>query len=73
MVVVMVMIMIVVVVIVIVLVDGQEFRLDVQDTLEIERPPLQHVGNLNVAFLGAMQPRVGVDRPDPRFNFAQFR
>ena len=71
-VVVMAIVIVVVIMVVVVVVDGEEFRLDVEDAVEIEGAALEHVGDLDVALLRAMQPRVGVDRADARLDFAQF-
>ena len=46
----MVMAVMVVVIVMVVIVDGEEFRLDVEDAVEIEGAPLQHLGDRDVAF-----------------------
>ena len=66
-----VVVIVVVVVVVIVVVDLQERRLDVEDAIEIEGATLQHVGDGDVAALGAVQRRVGVDAADSRLDLAQ--
>ncbi len=49
----------------------EEFRLDLENTVQIERAALQHVGQRHLAALGAVQLGVGVDAADPRFDFGQ--
>ncbi len=62
-----------VVIVMVVIVDGEELRLDVEDAVEIEGAPLQHLGDRDVAVLRAMKLGVGVDRADARLDLAQFR
>src|SRR6202022_2088608 len=67
------MIMIVVIMIVIVLIPGfQKFRFDLEDAIEIECAALQHVGQRDLATLGAMQFGIGVDAANPRLDFGKF-
>ncbi len=61
MVMVMVMLMIVIMVVV---AAAQEFRLDVEDAVEIEGVASEHLGQRNPAALGLVQPGVGVDAAD---------
>ena len=57
----------------IVIVAGvEEFRLDLEDAVEIERAALQHVGQRHLAALGAVQLGVGVDGADPGLDLGQF-
>ena len=62
-----------VIVIVVVVFDFEEFRLDVEDTVEIEGAPVQHRVERDVALFGGIQLRIRVDRADARLDFAQFR
>ena len=66
------MVMIVIVVMMIVIVAGlEEFRLDLEDAVEIEGAALQHVGQRHLAALGAMQFGIGVDGANPRLDFGE--
>ena len=62
---------VVVIMLVVMVVDGEELRLDVEDAVEVEGAPLQHFVDFDVAAIGAMQPRIGVDGADARLDFAQ--
>ena len=64
-------VMMVMPVIVVVVVDLEELRLDVENAVEIEGAPLQHIGDLDVAFGRPVQGRVGVDGADARFHLPQ--
>src|SRR5579863_558974 len=67
-----VMIVVVMMVMMIVIVAGlQEFRLDLEDAIEIEGAAFQHVGQRHPAALGAMQLGVGVDGANPRLDFGE--
>ena len=55
-----------VIMVVIVVLGDEEVRLDVENAVEIEGAPLKHVGELDVAFVGAMERSVRVDRTDAR-------
>ncbi len=48
-------VVVIVVVIVVVVLGDQEIRLDVEDAVEIEGAPLEHVGDRDVALLRAVQ------------------
>src|ERR1700682_5635352 len=50
----------------------QKLRLEFEDAIEIERAALQHVGQCDLAALGAMQLGIGVDGADPRLDFVEF-
>ena len=54
--------------VVIVVLGDEEVRLDVENAVEIEGAPLKHVGELDVAFVGAMERSVRVDRADARLD-----
>ena len=71
--VVMAVVMIVVMVMIMIVADFEEFRLDLEDAIEIERAALQHVRQRHLAALGAMQFGIGVDAADPRLDFGEFR
>ena len=51
----------------------EEFRLDLEDAVQIERTALQHVRKLDLAALGAMQLCVRIDAADARLDFGQLR
>ena len=73
-VIVMMVVMAVVVMIVIVIVAGiEEFRLDLQDAVEIEGAALQHVRKRDLAALGAVQLGVRIDAANPRLDFGKLR
>ncbi len=63
---------IVVMMIVVVLFDRQEFRLNFQDTVEIEGVAAEHGVEFNGAFGGAVQLGVGVDAANARLDLFQF-
>ncbi len=63
----------VMIVVVIMLLGDEEVRLDVEDAVEVERPPLEHVGERDVAFRRPMERSVGVDGADARLDLAQLR
>ena len=63
---------VVIVMIVVVLFDRQEFRLDFEDTVEIEGVAAEHGVEFDGAFGGAVQFCVRVDAANPRFDFLQF-
>src|SRR5580704_9312582 len=66
-------VMAVVMMIMIVAVAGfEEFRLDFEDAVEIERAALQHVRQRNLAALGAVQFGIGVDGANAGLDFGQF-
>ena len=67
-----VMMVVVVMIMVMVFIADQKFGLDVEDAVEIEGAPLEHVGERDVAFLRPMQRRVRVDGPNARLDLAQF-
>ena len=67
-----VMSMIMIVMLVVVLFDRQEFRLDFQDTVEIEGVAAEHGVEFDGAFGGAVQFCVGVDAANPRLDLFQF-
>ena len=71
MIVVMIMVMIVVM---IVIVAVQEFRLDVEDAVEIEGVAAEHLGRArSCERCGAMQLGIGIDAADARLDLAQLR
>src|SRR6202022_607059 len=66
-------IMVVVMIMMIVVIAGfQKFRFDLEDAIEIERAALQHVGQRDLATLGAMQFGIRVDAANPRLDFGKF-
>src|ERR1700722_14210338 len=65
-------VMTVVVMMVMVVAGIQKLRFDLQDTIEVERPALQYVRQRNLAAFGAVQFGIGVDGPNPRFDFGEF-
>ena len=66
-------VMMIVVMVMIVIVAGlEEFRLDFEDAVEIERAALQHVRQRHLAALGAVQLGVGVDAADARLDLGEF-
>ncbi|WP_204269558.1 hypothetical protein, partial [Citrobacter freundii] len=64
----MVVVAMVVMIMVVIVAGFQELRLDLQNAVEIERAALQHVFELHLAALGAMQLGVRVDAADTRFD-----
>ena len=67
----MMMVMAVVMVVIMIVADLEEFRLDLEDAIQIERAALQHVRQRHLAALGAMQFCLRVDAADAGFDFAQ--
>ena len=62
-----------VIVIMVVLIDLQKLLLDVEEyDVEVEGAAFEHVLDLHVAFLGPVQPRIGVDGADAPFELLQF-
>ena len=59
-------------VVVVVILDDEELRFDVENAIEIEGSPLEHLGQRNVAFLRPMKGGVRVDGADARLDLAQF-
>src|SRR5437773_461694 len=68
----MVVIMSVIVVIVIMVIAFEKIRLDIENTIEIEGIASQHFGNRNLAALGAVHTRIGIDAADARLDLGQF-
>src|SRR5689334_23640839 len=66
-------VMMIVIMVMIMIVDLEEVRLDIEDAVEVERTALQHVRELHLAALGAMQLGIGIDAADARLDFGQFR
>jgi hypothetical protein len=63
-------VMMVVIVVMVVTVAGvEEFRLDLQDTIQIERAAFQHVREGDLAALGAVQFCVRIDASDAGLDF----
>jgi hypothetical protein len=64
-----IMVVVVIVVVMIMAVAGVEkFRLEFEDAIEIEGATLQHVGQRDLAALGAVQFGVRIDAADPRLR-----
>ena len=59
------------IVVVLMLLGDEEFRLDVEDAVEIEGSPFEHVGERDIAFLRAVKRGVRVDGADARLDLAQ--
>ena len=74
-VVVMMVIMAVVMIMIVIMIvaDLEKLRLDLQNAVEIERAALQHILELHLAALGAMQLCVRVDAADARLDFGELR
>ena len=72
-VIVVIMAVVMIVVMIVAIAGFEKFRLEFEDAVEIERAALQHVGQRDLAALGAMQFGIGVDAADPRLDFGQFR
>ncbi len=64
--------MMVMIVVVVMIVGFEEGRLDLKNTIQIECLALQHIGERDLATLGAVQPRVRVDAADARLDFGEF-
>ena len=71
-VVIVVMAVVMIVIMVVVVAGLEEFRLDLEDAVEIEGAALQHVRQRHLAALGAVQLGIGVDGADPRLDFGEF-
>src|SRR2546426_11491388 len=66
-------IMVVIVTVMIVVIAGVEkFRLEFEDAIEIEGAALQHVGQRDLAALGAVQFCVRIDSAYPRLDLGKF-
>ena len=66
------MLVVVIVVMMIVIVGREEFRLQFENPVKIERAALQHVRQPHLATLGPVQLGVGVDGTDAAFDLGQF-
>src|SRR5713101_9633925 len=72
-VIVIVMVVVMIVVMIIMVIAGVEkFRLEFEDAIEIERAALQHVGQRDLAALGAVQFCVRIDSANPRLDLRKF-
>ena len=67
-----VIVVVMMIMIVVMIVGLQEFRLDLQDAVEIEGVAPQHLVERNLRALRVMQPGVGIDAADARLDLAQF-
>jgi hypothetical protein len=64
-----VMVMAVIMVMIVTVASVEEFRLDLEDTIEIERAAFQHVREGYLAALGAVQFCVRIDASDAGLDF----
>ena len=64
--------MIVVMVMIVTVAGVEEFRLDLEDAIQIERAAFQHVRQRDLAALGAVQFCVRVDAADAGLDFGEF-
>src|SRR5437899_4335570 len=72
--VVMVIMAVVMIMVMIVTVAGvEEFRLDLENAIEIERATFQHVRQRDRATFGAVQFCIRIDSADPGFDFGDLR
>src|SRR6266852_8877393 len=68
-----IMFMVMIVTVMIMVIAGAEkFRLEFEDAIEIERAALQHVGQRDLAALGAVQFCVRIDSANPRLDLRKF-
>ena len=58
--------------IMIVLFGLEKRRLDVEDAVEIEGVAAEHLGDVDLGALGAVQPRVRIDAADARLDLGEF-
>ena len=60
------------IVIMVVVVGVEEFRLDVEDAVEIEGVAAEHLVERDLRALGPVQLGIGIDAADARLDLAQF-
>ena len=65
--------MIVVVVVIMAIASIEEFRLDFEDAIQIERAALQHVRQRHLAALGAVQLCIGIDTANAGLDLGKLR
>ena len=64
--------MIVVVIVVIMIIGGQEFRLDIENAVEVEGVAAEHFVERDLRALGAVQLGVRIDGANARLDLGQF-
>src|SRR5204863_278456 len=65
-------VMVVIMVMVLVIITFEKIRLDIENAIEIEGVASQHFHKRDLATLGPVQPRIGIDAADARLDLGQF-